>query len=78
MLSIIVVYIFCSFRIISNKWLNKIPYNNTYEEEIDQKHWLKKIISKSFIFSIGYFDFAYLGISCQNISKDFGYLFIGK
>ena len=62
---------------IKNKFLIKIQFNNIYQEEIDLKHWLKKIISKSFISSIGYFDLAYLGISCQTISKDFGYRFIG-
>ena len=76
MLSIIVVYIFCSFR-ISNKLLTKIQYYDIYEEEIDKNIGWKKFISKNFISSIRYFDLAYLGISCQNVSKDFGYRFIG-
>ena len=37
----------------------------------------KRSYQKSFISSIGYFDLACLGISCQNILKDFGYRFIG-
>ena len=39
-------------NISTNKFLIKIQFNNIYQEEIDLKHWLKKIISKSFISSI--------------------------
>ena len=52
-----------SSKIVSDV-LIKIQYNNIYEEEIDQKNWLRKIISKSFISSIG-------GLSWNKLSKYF-------